>query len=56
MYVELVLDVVKVVAGAGAELVGGREVESGGYEKIGDVFRRNIARPGRVVSGGAGDL
>jgi hypothetical protein len=44
------------VTGAGAEFVGGREVESGGDQEIREVFSRNIACPGRVVTGRAGDV
>jgi hypothetical protein len=53
---ELVLDVVEVLAGAGAEFVGGREVDAGGNEKIRNVCCVNVSGPGRVVAGGPGYL
>ena len=53
---ELVLDVVEVLAGAGAQFVSGREVEAGGNEKIRYVCGVNVSGPGRVVAGGSGYL
>ncbi len=56
MYVELVLNVVEVLAGAGPKLVRGIEVEAGGDDQVGEIVRGDITGPGGVVAGGAGRL
>jgi hypothetical protein len=53
---ELVLDVVKIFAGAGAEFVSRGEVETGGHEEIRDFFHDHVAGPREMVASGAGYL